>query len=200
MADPYSNLALAAAPQYSPAMPTWGAPAQISQLNDMGTQTYGTDVNYANIALQQAFDPNSAIYNSNLNKTESQVGAQEAASGIAGTPYGAETTGSVLGNFNTAWNAQQVQNQSTGAATATGLQNAGANMINEAGQLNMQNIQANLQAYGLYGQELAAAMQAITSMDVAGISKPSQPADTVDQYMAKRFEMANNMSVPASGS
>jgi hypothetical protein len=58
---------------------------------------------YANMALNQAFDPQSQVYNQLFQQQTDQTRAAEAARGIANTPYGAGVEAQSDINFNTAW-------------------------------------------------------------------------------------------------
>jgi hypothetical protein len=126
---------------------------------------------YANQALQNAFDPQKALYNQYLGQVTDQTNSQEALRGIANTPYGAAVTGNTLGQFNTGWNAQQIQNENIGAQTAEGLQGqqlaaqtAGGQMIGEAGQLNLGAASQTLQGFGLQSQDAQNALQDLVNM------------------------------------
>ena len=60
-----------------------------------------------NSLLQMGFDPQSALYNQLQGQNSQQYNAQNAASGIAGTPYGASVADQANNNFNLQWqNAQ----------------------------------------------------------------------------------------------
>ena len=61
------------------------------------------DLTYANQALLNAFDPQKQAYNYYLQQALSTAGAQEAQSGVGGTPYGAEVTGATAANFGNNW-------------------------------------------------------------------------------------------------
>jgi hypothetical protein len=126
---------------------------------------------YANQALTNAFDPQQALYNQYLGQITDQTNSQEALRGIANTPYGAAVTGNTLGQFNTGWNAQQIQNENVGANTAAALQGQestaqteGGQLISAAGNLDVAAAQQTLQGYGLQGQDAAAALQDLVSM------------------------------------
>ncbi len=145
-----------------------------SQLNSLGSAMSGQfsgNGAYAQQALTNAFDPHQDIYNRYLGQVTDQTNSQEALRGIANTPYGASVSADSLGNFNTAWNAQQIANEQMGAQTATALQQqrlnaqtAGGALIDAGGQLNLGAAQNLLTAYGIQGSDMNAALKALTEM------------------------------------
>ncbi len=129
------------------------------------------NLDYANKALQDAFDPQKQAYNYYLQQALSTAGAQEAQGGYAGSPYGAEVTGATAANFGNNWQTAQIGRENTGMQTATGLQNANlgyqtsaANIFNQAGNLDQAAASDYLQQYGLQGANMAAALGALTSL------------------------------------
>ena len=162
------------------------------QLDTLG-QKMGTEFDfnmpYAKQALSDAYDPLNSAYQYYLNQVNSAVGAQEAAAGLGATPYGAYETAAADAAFNNQWQMERLQRELTGAQTATALENeilsgqtAGGEMIakggelanqayatsgkllNDAGQLDIGGLQGVLQAYGLKGQDLSAAMQGLVGL------------------------------------
>jgi hypothetical protein len=79
---------------------------------------------YANMALNQAFDPQSQVYNQLFQQQTDQTRAAEAARGIANTPYGAGVEAQSDINFNTAWQQNLLNRMQTGAQTYGGLMGA----------------------------------------------------------------------------
>jgi hypothetical protein len=71
--------------------------------------------------LQQAFDPQSQVYNQLFQQQTDQTRAAEAAQGVAGTPYGAGVESQADINFNTAWQQNLLNRMQTGAQTYGGL-------------------------------------------------------------------------------
>ena len=104
---------------------------------------------YASQILQTGFDPQNALYNQTQNQISQQLNAQNAMSGLGGTPYGAAVAGQGLTNFNIDWQNQQLQRQATalqgyqsgvgaiGSAYsgAAGLGTQGASTLNTYGSL-----------------------------------------------------------------
>lgn len=80
-----------------------------------------------------AFDPQNALYNRTYSRLSDQIGAGNANSGLAGTPYGESVRGNTLGNFNIDWQNNLLQRMMQGGASASGLDTAGINdMLNPA--------------------------------------------------------------------
>ena len=71
-----------------------------------------------NTLLNQAFDPQSALYNRTLQQLSDQQSAVNAMSGVAGTPYGAGVTGQTLSNFGIDWQNNLLNRMATGAGAA----------------------------------------------------------------------------------
>jgi hypothetical protein len=129
------------------------------------------DLTYANQALLNAFDPQKQAYNYYLQQALNTAGAQEAQSGISGSPYGAEVTGATAANFGNNWQTQQIARENQGMQTATGLQNqylgqqqAAAGILDQAGNLDLGAASQLLGQYGLEGSNMAAALQAMTQL------------------------------------
>jgi len=72
---------------------------------------------YANMALQQGFDPQGQVYNQLFQQQTDQTRAAEAARGIANTPYGAGVESQSDINFNTAWQQNLLSRMQQGAQT-----------------------------------------------------------------------------------
>jgi len=148
-----------------------GLAAQLQGLGTGLTTAFSNDLPYASQALSDAFDPQKTAYNYYLDQAQNAAGSAAAQSGVAGTPYGAEIQGATTGNFGNQWQTAQIGRESTGAATATNLQNqyesgvvAGGALINQAGQLDLGALSSVLSAYGLQGTNLAAAGQMIQGL------------------------------------
>jgi hypothetical protein len=133
-----------------------GAKQQIAGLTNLGNLTTG----YASQALQDAFDPQKALFNQNLSTLNDQTGSALAQSGLGSTPYAAEVKGSTDSSFLNNWQSQQVQREATGMATATG---SGAPLM-QAGQLDLGAVGNLLDAYGLQGQNYSSAINAIAAL------------------------------------
>ena len=100
-----------------------GATAAGSALTGSVPQMTG----YAGQALQNAFDPQSQLFNQQFAQQHQQQAVTNAQNGVGGTPYGAGLSTQGDQNFDIAWQKQQLQNQNTGANTASTLLGAGGN-------------------------------------------------------------------------
>ena len=157
----------------APAVGNAGAPqsAALSNLGSGLATAFQGNLPYANQALSNAFDPNQSIYNQNRADLTDATRAGEAARGIAMSPYGASVEGNVLGRFQNDWMDRSVSRQNMGANTAATLQGqytqgvlGGGSLINQSGQLDQNNAAIQLQRYGLQGQQLQAAIQALNNL------------------------------------
>ena len=84
-------------------------------------------VGYANQAMNNAFDPQQALFKQSFAQNHQQGDVTNAQNGVAGTPYGAGLQQQNDQNFDINWQKQQLQNQNLGAATASSLLGAGGN-------------------------------------------------------------------------
>lgn len=126
------------------------------------------DLGYADQALKDAFDPNKSNFNQQMSDLTDQTRAGEAARGIGMSPYGAGVEANTQGRFRNDWQTAQVGREATGAATAEGLQGqwaAGqgqaAGMYAQAAGISQNDVANQLKAYGLQGDALARAQQAM---------------------------------------
>src|SRR3974390_3667396 len=79
---------------------------------------------YANMALQQGFDPQGQVYNQLFQQQTDQTPAAEAARGIANTPYGAGVEAQSDINFNTAWQQNLLNRMQAGTGAYGNLMGA----------------------------------------------------------------------------
>ena len=159
----------------------WGAPKiqnttkpQSDALMNLGTELAGAfkgNLPYADQALTNAFDPQSALYNQYRDDLTDSSRAGLAARGIAMSPYGAGVESNTMGRFLNDWQDKQIQRQNTGANTAATLQGqyqsgvtAGGGLINAAGQLNMGQAELMLKKYGLQGDMLSKALGSLQGL------------------------------------
>jgi hypothetical protein len=126
----------------------YGAP-QIQGAGNTAISSGNSLVPYATQALQTGFDPQNAQYNAQFGQQQQQTGANAAANGVAGTPYGAGVTNAADNEFNLAWQQQELQRQQTGASTANSLLNqqnqgatTGSNLLTGAANENLTGLTA----------------------------------------------------------
>lgn len=139
--NPYLGAAQQAGQQYSDLgglaqqqMGQYGQQAQLAGQQQQGL--YGA----GNAIMNRAMDPNMAQYNQSQQALQGQVNAGQAARGLGNSPVGGQEYNNAMGNFNTMWNTQQLQNEATGAQAQGALSNAGGAQgqlvgANLAGQL-----------------------------------------------------------------
>ncbi len=134
----------------------YGQANNLSQLGNQISGEFNGNSLMANNALQEGFDTNGSAQKAALAATQDQASGALNNSGLAGTPYGASVMAGSAGNFENNWQTQQINRENTAASTAEGLQNqelsaqnAGAGLINEAGQLDQSAVSDILSGYGL---------------------------------------------------
>jgi hypothetical protein len=81
------------------------------QLQQMAAQNLG----YGSQIMQTAFDPQQALYNQQLQSLTDSQNAQNAASGLASSPYAAGLDAQNVQNFNIGWQNQQLNRETQGA-------------------------------------------------------------------------------------
>lgn len=151
MNNPYASLAQLGAN-------TAGGMATNAANNAFGTggalTHMGIDVlpGYAGQVMGTAFDPQSQLYNYLQQQNTQQSRANEAAAGVAATPYGAGLADQSNQQFNMNWQNQQLQRQLAGLQGATGAIGTGANLAGLGTQLQAQAPGQYMQGAGLpYG-------------------------------------------------
>ena len=118
--SPYANTAFTQGQQI------YGATApKAEQVFAAGSNEANALFPYVGQALQQGFDPQQALYGKLFQQQQDQSRAENAASGVATTPYGAGLTQTGNQNFDIAWQQAQLANQAQGANTASQLAGAG---------------------------------------------------------------------------
>lgn len=131
--SPYYNLYAQPAAQYGAGMMSTGAGLGMAGVPmSMGgaNQLYGA----AGQVLNQAFDPQQALYNQTANQVSQQQQAANAMAGLGSTPYGASVAGNTMGNFNTQWQNQQLGRMTQGLSAAMPALQAAPQMVYGAGQ------------------------------------------------------------------
>ena len=141
-------------------------------------QLYGAGQNM----LQQAGNPQSALYNQLQQQTTDQLNAANAASGVSG-PYAAGVTGMGLNNFNMDWQNQLLQrnalaNQVAGQdfQGASGLGGAGVQSLYQGGQMPYGAYQQ------VYGNQLQA-LQGLQGQTTAAWQLPQMAMNNMQSYM-----------------
>jgi hypothetical protein len=143
-ANPYAGGAQTAANSASTAGQAFGT--QEMQWG-RGLQALGSSLGQYNPAIAQtAFDPQNALYNRTQGQVTDQANATNAASGLAGSPFGAGAVNQANENFNIDWQNNQQQRQNAGIA-AIGANDATAGALTTAGgELGAQGFQTDAMA------------------------------------------------------
>ena len=111
-----------------------------------------------NSILQAGFDPQQALYQHTLNQTTQQAAAQNANSGVLGSPYGQSVADQATNNFNINW-----QNQQLGRETSA----LGAYDTNLAGAGNTATTGSNLGTAATTAESTGAALPYNTGASIA---------------------------------
>lgn len=126
--------------------------------------------------LATSMDPQSALYNRSKQELTDASNAQAAASGVAGTPYGASVTSNALSNFGIDWQNKQLQRQLAGlqgatsaaGTTASDLAKLGATPYNYLSQI---------------GQNALSGLSGITNIGNNQYLLPEQVLQNLQAYM-----------------
>lgn len=136
--------------QYSPGYQS-AANSAGQQYGALGQQLQGAASNEfgaANQVYQSAFDPQSALYNQQVQQLQAQTGATNSMYGLGSSAAGAGVANNALNNFNIDWQNQQLGRQTQGLSAmgqaygqAGSLGQAGAGATLQGGQLPYQTAQ-----------------------------------------------------------
>lgn len=155
-----------------------GAFAGATQLQGLGNMASP----YASQILQTGFDPQNALYNRTQSQLTDQVNAQNAMSGLSGSPYGAGVANQAASNFNIDWQNNQLQRESTAAQGYGSLVNTAGQAYSGAQGLGAQGLNT-LQTtgqlpYQTYQNQGANNLAALNSQ-AAGITAAQQPTQNL---------------------
>lgn len=168
-----------------------GTLAPMQQQNAQTLQNLGQQaVPYGQQILQTGFDPQQSLYNRTQQQLTDQLGAQNAMSGLSGTPYGAGVVGQGLSNFNIDWQNQQLQRQATaaqgyGALTNTiGKDLSGAADFGQAaaGTIAGAGAQPYGTSLGISGNQLGG-LSALSQGTTAAYALPQQLIGDYQKYL-----------------
>lgn len=98
-------------------------------------QSAGAALPYGNQILQNAFDPQSALYNRTQQQVADQLNAVNAQSGLSASPYGAGVAGQGLSNFNIDWQNNRLNRENVGLQGYNSLINAAGRGFSGAADL-----------------------------------------------------------------
>lgn len=143
---------------------------------------------YANQALTAGFNPQTGLYQQELQQLQDQVRAGQSARGTAMTPYGAGVENQALTNFNNQWGQQQLANQGQAAQTAGSLLGTyekgiggGQALAQTAAQGGLQSLVQLLQAAGLSTAQQQQAVQDYLNYMAGGTQAASAQANAQNQ-------------------
>lgn len=128
--------------------------------NQLST-AFGSNLDYANQALQLSFDPQQALFKQREQDLIDATRAGEAARGIAMSPYGAGIEANAVGRFQNDWQNEQIARMAQGVQAATGLQSVWMQSRQAAAGIYNNEIQDILQQYNLQGQFMNDALNEI---------------------------------------
>ena len=197
--NPYYNSGQAAATQAQNAYGAQGNADMItaSNLNSAIPQ----DLSYANQVMQQALDPNQALFQRTQQQLIDQSNANNAASGVSSSGYGADLTNEALGNFDINWNTQQLNNALAGlSGYNSAVSNAGQTGVqaNQIGAAGAQQLGASgQQQYNLYNQQQGLNLGSLNALTGAGASGQSLNNSSLSQlmsYLGLGAQQSNNQA------
>jgi hypothetical protein len=134
----------------------------------------------AGAVMNTAFDPQSALYQRYLQQLQQQSQAGYAQSGVGSSPYAAGLMDQNLQNFNTTWQAQQLQNQIAGLGAAGTAQNLASGMFQAAPSLAYGSAQM---PYAASTQMATTGMQALQNLLGYGQAGAQLPQQQITDYM-----------------
>ena len=138
--------------------------AGINTTNQNALNTAGNSV------LNTAFDPQKALYNSQLGDSQNANTVAEAQRGLAMSPYGAGMAADNTNNFNMNWQDRQLGRQEGGLRAAEGAFTTGGSMGEQAVSQTAEAGQIPLAASNQQGpnQQNQAIMQYLAAMSGGG--------------------------------
>jgi hypothetical protein len=161
------------------------APGQASaaaSLYNLGNQ----GVPYASQILQTGFDPQHALYNRTQQQLTDQVNAQNAMSGLSGSPYGAGVANQAASNFNIDWQNTQLQREQAAASgygslvNSTGQAYSGASTLGNGAQSTYAT-SAGL-PYSTFEGQNANNISALNALTAAGTSTQTPTQNLINDY------------------
>lgn len=106
-----------------------GTASGLGQNAALGSYGQGAGLyDLAGMITGTAFDPQSSLYNQQLQQTQDQQRAANSAAGVGTTPYGAGLEGQALNNFNINWQNNLLNRQVAGAGAAGSLIGQGSQL------------------------------------------------------------------------
>jgi hypothetical protein len=156
---------------------------------------------YATNILNQSQNPQNALYNQMYAQNQNQANAQNAMSGIAGTPYGAGVTNQADQNFNLNWQNFLLGQEATGANAASGLVGAagqagttGSNLMGNAANTLASSAALPYATYSTIGGGQDSALSSLLGL----ASSSENVANTPTQDYLSYFNSMNSANQTAN--
>ncbi len=138
--------------------------------------------------LSMGFDPQQALYSRTAQQMQDQQRAQQAASGIGGTPYGAGVMGQTMNNFNIDWQNNALQRALAGAQGAGGLMGQIGQGVGQGAGIQSGGIQEYLQGaatpYNVFGGINQNQLGLLQGANQYGQGAAQIPQQQIQDYMA----------------
>jgi hypothetical protein len=138
--------------------------------------------------LSMGFDPQQALYSRTAQQMQDQQRAQQAASGIGGTPYGAGVMGQTMNNFNIDWQNNALQRALAGAQGAGGLMGQIGQGVGQGAGIQAGGIQEYLQGagtpYNVFGQMNQQQLGLLGQAGQYGNMASQIPQQQIQDYLA----------------
>jgi hypothetical protein len=167
---------------------------------NVGNAAVGSSANMTNAGnqiYQSGLDPQQALYNQQYQLNQDQTNANQAQRGITNSGYGADLANQSSQEFNTAWQANQLQRQIAGAQGASSAYNSagqlgtsGAASVAQGGAQPLSTYNSGVsnlgQGLGTYGsgtnQQSQTALSDIMSYLGLGANQSNQQGQFNNQY------------------
>jgi len=138
--------------------------------------------------LSMGFDPQQALYSRTAQQMQDQQRAQQAASGVGGTPYGAGVMGQTMNNFNIDWQNNALQRALQGAQGAGGFMGQIGQGVGQGAGIQSGGIQEYLQGaatpYNVFGQMNQNQLGLLQGANQYGQGAAQIPQQQIQDYMA----------------
>jgi hypothetical protein len=171
VSNPYAGQVLQGAQAGQQIATQVGIPEQVGGSQALYQQGQAA-IPYANQALNQGFDPQQTLYNSQYQQMQQQQNAIAAQNGVSGSPYAAGGENQAAMDFNSNWQNQQLGREQTAAGTYNTLMNQAGTDFTAAGNMANQAVTgavgAGSLAYAGYNAPLTTDISTIGAAGTAG--------------------------------
>lgn len=134
MNNPYADARVAGATEAGGALQNSGRGA-IGTAGELNTSALAA-LPSARAVLEQAMDPQNALYDRTLQRLQDQIRVGQSARGITMSPYGADLENHGLSDFNLDWENNKLQRMTSGLSAYTGATTGAANTATSAANLS----------------------------------------------------------------